>query len=83
MAWRPTTHLLEGELDNSTFGKVTGWMRFAGMKEKVTFDLKGDFHRDIRGTRIRLTGDGQEEDAEATSYMDGFAQHQTDGSLFL
>ena len=46
------------------------------MKNKVTFDLKGDFHRDIRGTRIRLTGDGQEEDTEATRYMEGFAQQQ-------
>ena len=77
MAWRPTRYLLEGELENTTPGKVTGWMKFAGMKNKVTFDLKGDFHRDIRGTRIRLTGDGQEEDAEAASYMDSFAQHQT------
>ena len=77
MAWRPTRYLLEGELENLTPGKVTGWMKFAGMKNKVTFDLKGDFHRDIRGTRIRLTGDGQEEDTEAPSYMDSFAQHQT------
>ena len=77
MAWRPTQYLLNGELDNSIPGKVTGWMKFAGMKDKVTFDLKGDFHRDIRGTRIRLTGDGQEEDTEAASYMEGFAQHQT------
>ncbi len=76
MAWRPTQYLLNGELDNSIPGKVTGWMKFAGMKDKVTFDLKGDFHRDIRGTRIRLTGDGQEEDTEAASYMDSFAQHQ-------
>ena len=76
MAWRPTRYLLEGELDNTTTGKVTGWMRFAGMKNKVTFDLKGDFHRDIRGTRIRFAGDGEEEDVEAASYMEGFAEHQ-------
>ena len=39
MAWRPTEYLIEGELDNTTPGKVTGWMSFAGMKEKVTFDI--------------------------------------------
>ena len=76
MAFRPTQYLIEGELDNTNPGKVTGWMRFAGMKNKVTFDLKGDFHRDIRGTRIRFKGDGEEGDIEAASYMDSFAQHQ-------
>ena len=62
MAWRPTQHLLEGELDNTQPGKVTGWMRFAGLKEKVTFDLKGDFHRDIRGAKIHFVGDGKDDD---------------------
>jgi hypothetical protein len=77
MAWRPSSYLLEGELDNTVTGKVTGWMRFAGMKEKVSFDLKGDFHRDIRGTKIRLTGSGREDDSEAEEYMASFAVHQT------
>ncbi len=76
MAWRPGKYLLEGELDNTIPGKVTGWMRFAGIKNKVTFDLKGDFHRDIRKAKIRFTGDGEEGDVEAASYMEGFAQHQ-------
>jgi len=44
MAWRPTQYLLEGELDNTTPGKVTGWMRFAGMKDNVAFDLAWIFH---------------------------------------
>jgi len=39
MAWRPTEYLIEGRLDNTAPGKVTGWMTFAGLKEKVTFDL--------------------------------------------
>jgi hypothetical protein len=30
MAWRPSEYLIDGELDNTTPGKVTGWMRFAG-----------------------------------------------------
>jgi len=77
MAWRPTQYLIEGELDNTTPGEVTGWMRFAGIRDKVTFDLKGNFHRDIRGAKIHLSGDGDEADPEAASYMDGVATHQT------
>lgn len=79
MAWRPTNYLLEGELDNTVRGKVTGWMRFVGMKEKVTFDLEGDFHRDIRGAKICFQGDGEgaEDENEAEKHMDGFAQKQT------
>ena len=76
MAWRPSAYLLEGELDNTNPGKVTGWMRFAGMKEKVAFDLEGNFHRDIRGAKIRLVGDGDETD-EARRFMDGFSATQT------
>jgi hypothetical protein len=54
-------------------------MQFAGMKEKVTFDLKGDFHRDIRGAKIHFTGDASETDppADAECYMGGFATQQT------
>ena len=77
MAWRPTRFLKEGELDNTVPGKVTGWMKFAGMNEKVILDLEGDFHRDIRGAKIRFTGEGQDDDVEAASYMDGFAAEQT------
>jgi len=79
MAWRPTQYLIEGELDNTHLGKVTGWMRFAGMNNKVTFDLEGDFHRDIRGTRIGFRGDAAETEppADAEQYMDGFASKQT------
>jgi hypothetical protein len=79
MAWRPTQYLIEGELENTHPGKVTGWMQFAGLKEKVTFDLEGDFHRDIRGAKIRFTADSYE-DAEvegAEEYMSSFALHQT------
>lgn len=77
MAWRPTKYLLEGELANTTPGKVTGWMRFAGLSGKVIFALEGNFHRDIRGAKIRLTGEGNEVDPEAPSFMSGFALTQT------
>lgn len=76
MAWRPTEHLIEGELDNTIPGKVTGWMRFAGMDENVTFDLQGNFHRDIRGAKIHIKGEGVESE-EARRYMEGFDTRQT------
>lgn len=76
MAWRPTRFLKHGELDNTTPGKVVGWMGFAGKRETVVFDLVGDFHRDIRGTRIQLSGDGQDDRPEASAYMDGVATRQ-------
>ena len=79
MDWRPTQYLQEGELDNTYPNKVTGWMTFAGMNDKVTFDLEGNFHRDIRGAKIHFTGDAYEDatDIDSVNYLEGFAQHQT------
>jgi hypothetical protein len=68
---------MQGQLDNTTPGKVTGWIRFAGMKGRATFDLAGDFHRDIRGVKIRFVGPGREDDPEAARGMEGFARRQT------
>ena len=77
MAWRPTQYLIAGELDNTIPGKVTGWMQFAGMDKKVTFDLEGDCHRDIRGAKIHFVGEGRRDDLAPASYMAGMAVHQT------
>ncbi|MHC4368250.1 MAG: DUF2958 domain-containing protein [Planctomycetota bacterium] len=54
-------------------------MRFVGLKEKVTFDLEGNFHRDIRGAKIHFTGDAYEDsaDIDVDTYFEGFAEHQT------
>lgn len=77
MAWRPNEQFIEGVLDNTVPGKVTGWMKFAGIKEEVKFDLEGNFHRDIRGAKIRLRGDGELADVtESAQYMQGFANVQ-------
>lgn len=77
MAWRPTEYVIEGELDNTRLGKVTGWIQFAGIQDKVVLELAGDFHRDIRGARIRLHGDGDSSDVEkAAQYMQGFSAAQ-------
>ena len=77
MAWRPTQYLLEGEFDNRTLGQVKGWLKFAGLRRNVILDLKGDFHRDIRGTAVRVHGNGANQDSQqAARYMEGFAQRQ-------
>ena len=77
MAWRPTQYLVQGELDNTAPGKVTGWMEFAGMGQRLRFDLAGDFHRDIRGAKIRFVGKGRRHDPAAAERMHGMALHQT------
>jgi len=79
MAFRPTQYLIEGELDNTNQRKVIGWMRFIGLREKVTFDLEGNFHRDIRGAKIHFIGDAYEDqqDVDPRGYLEGFAQRQT------
>jgi hypothetical protein len=79
MAWRPTAYLLDGELDNTIQGKVTGFMKFFGLDKPVKFNLKGNFHRDIRGSKIQLINDNymeQYEIEEAKEYMGGFALEQ-------
>jgi hypothetical protein len=77
MAWRPYEHFIEGVLDNTVPGKVTGWMKFAGMREKVVFDLEGNFHRDIRGAKVKLSGDGESANAEESAkYMECFSKLQ-------
>ena len=75
MAWRPHENLIEGELDNTVPGKVTGWIRFVGMNEVVKLDLVGDFHRDIRGTKILLSGCARD-DEEARQFLEGFSPVQ-------
>jgi hypothetical protein len=74
MAWRPYENLIDGELDNTTPGHVSGWMRFVGVPERVLFDLAGDFHRDIRGAKIRLQNPRPRERAQ--DYMQGFSTTQ-------
>jgi len=81
MAWRPHEQLIEGVLDNTVPNKVTGWMRFAGLKDKVMLNLQGNFHRDIRGARVRLRGEGESANQpESVSYMEGFSLLQ-EGSV--
>jgi hypothetical protein len=87
MAWRPYENLIDGELDNRTPGKVTGWIRFFRNEQpllRVTFDLEGDFHEDIRGTVIRFSNPNPSDRyLDRGTYMDGFSpmQHSTAGDI--
>jgi len=83
MAWRPYENLISGELDNRTSGRVTGWMRFFRQDKrplKVTFDLEGDFHEDIRGKVIRLSNpepsDRNTQFGRKGSYVEGLRSVQ-------
>jgi len=75
MAWRPKDNLIEGMLDNTTPGKVTGWLKFLGMQDLVRLDLAGDFHEDIRGKKIRLRNRSPQVDRPSS--MDRFVAQQT------
>jgi hypothetical protein len=77
MAWRLTEQLMQGILDNTEPNRVTGWIQFAGLSERVILNLEGNFHRDIRGAKIRFTGEGKADDPEAARYLEGFSLTQT------
>ena len=52
MAFRPTSNLIKGVLDNTTPGRVQGWIDFYREGKKplhCVLDLDGDFYDDIRG----------------------------------
>ena len=73
MAWRPHRPLIEGLLDCSENDRVTGWLDFRDFG-RVTLDLTGNSHRDLRGCLLRLTGDGR---AREPGYFRLFARKQT------
>lgn len=73
MAWRPNQNLIEGELDNTTRGTVTGWMTFFRQDQeplKVELDLAGDCHRDLQGKKFRISNPNPCD--RANGYMEGF-----------
>ena len=49
MAWRFHEHILRGELDNRTRGRVTGRIWLAGVVEPLALDLRGDCAPDLAG----------------------------------
>ena len=49
MAWRFDEHLLRGEIDNRTRGRVTGRLWLAAVAQPLILDLRGDCHPDLAG----------------------------------
>jgi len=91
MAWRPTENVIEGSLDNTEAGRVTGWLHFANYPHQVDLDLAGDLRGGLRGRRIRIVL--KDRDARPAQYMRGFNARQagevdavevlTDGTLHI
>jgi hypothetical protein len=75
MAWRPSQYLVEGVLDNTEPNKITGWMKFRGLEEKVQISLVGNFRGDLHGSGIRLIGHPITKNA--SSYLKRFSLKQT------
>ena len=54
MAWRIDEHVLRGEIDNRTRGRVTGRVWFSGRAEPMELDLAGNAWRDLAGRRLEF-----------------------------
>ena len=54
MAWRITDLVVDGELDNTVKGRVTGWLRLVGLDEPVRLELLGNCRPDLAGWRFRI-----------------------------
>jgi hypothetical protein len=54
MAWRIDEHVLRGEIDNRTRGRVTGRVWFSGRAEPMELDLTGNAWRDLAGRRLEF-----------------------------
>lgn len=54
MAWRIADWVLAGELDNTTPGWTTGWIRLEGRNEPLKLKLVGNCHPDLAGWKFRV-----------------------------
>lgn len=54
MAWRITNLVVEGELDNTVKGCVSGWLRLTGRDDVVRLELRGNCRPDLAGWRFRI-----------------------------
>lgn len=54
MAWRIDEHVVRGEIDNRTRGRVVGKIWLAGHAEPVELELRGDCWRDLAGRRLEF-----------------------------
>ncbi|MEY4487999.1 MAG: hypothetical protein RIQ79_507, partial [Verrucomicrobiota bacterium] len=75
MAWRIDEHLIRGEIDNRTRGRVSGTLWFAGRTDPVVLDLAGNAWRDLAGHVLRFTNPDPKPAADGA--LDGFAARQS------
>lgn len=54
MSWRLHEHVLRGEVDNRTRGRVAGRVWLAGVEEPLVLELLGDCHPDLAGCSLRF-----------------------------
>jgi hypothetical protein len=54
MAWRLHEHVLGGEIDNRTRGRVAGRIWLGGVAEPLVLDLLGDCHPDLAGCLLHF-----------------------------
>jgi hypothetical protein len=54
MAWRLQEHVLRGEIDNRTRGRVTGRIWLPGIEEPLVLELLGDCEPDLAGCLLRF-----------------------------
>jgi hypothetical protein len=54
MAWRIHEHVLRGEIDNRTRGRVTGRVWMEGVAEPIRLELRGDPEPDLAGCLVRF-----------------------------
>lgn len=54
MAWRPGDWVLQGEIDNTSLGWTTGWIKIQGRDERLQLKLAGNCHPDLAGWKFRV-----------------------------
>jgi hypothetical protein len=78
MAWRPTEWVLEGELDNTTPGWTTGWVKIEGIEEPLRLKLAGNCHPDLAGWKFKIVRTDPIPDwAEPLSHPESIATDQS------
>lgn len=77
MAWRPTSFVVDGELDNTTPGWTVGWIRLEGRDEPLRLKLSGNCHPDLAGWKFRIVRTERCPDRDVTVDVNRMATDQS------
>ena len=77
MAWRPADLVLEGQLDNTTPGWTTGWIRLEGRAEPLKLKLVGNCCADLAGWKFRIVRTQPSPDRDEAMDYDGITTNQS------